>query len=56
MNAPRKPADPPAEGAPSDADPAGKTPQGIPEGIEDAEAKGTPTSDRNESEHGPHTT
>lgn len=55
MNEPRKPADPPAQGAPSDADPAGKSPNGIPDEMDEHEPKGTPNSDRHGTETAPST-
>ena len=42
--------DPPTEGASPDHNPTGDTPHGIPKGLEDQDAKGLPTSDRQEGE------
>ena len=53
MTTPRKPADPPSEGAPLDNNPTGTTPNGIPDGMEGEEATGLPTSDRHEAEMSP---
>lgn len=50
MNTPKRPADPPTHGAPLDHDPDGTMPRGIPAGMEDVEAKGRPTSDRQATE------
>ena len=53
MNTPRRPAEPPVEGAPLDHNPTGTTPDGIPEGMEEHDAKGLPNSDRGETETAP---
>ncbi len=50
MSQPKQPEDPPAEGAPVNHNPTGTTPNGIPDGIERGEPKGTPNSDRQDSE------
>ena len=50
MNTPQRPKDPPPEGASPDHNPTGSTPNGIPEGLEDAEPKARPTSDRAKTE------
>lgn len=50
MNEPRTPKDPPPGGASPDSDPAGTTPHGVPSGAEDRLPKGTPTSDRQQTE------
>jgi hypothetical protein len=42
--------DPPDQGANPDKNPQPDMPQGIPEGATDAEATGTPTSDRQNTE------
>ena len=44
---------PPTEGANPEKDPHPRMPHGIPEGATDAEAKGTPTSDRQHTETAP---
>jgi hypothetical protein len=53
MNQPRIPKDPPPGGASPATNPTGKTPDGIPEGMEDQKPKGHPTSDRAETETAP---
>jgi len=45
--------DPPPEGASPDHNPTGTTPHGIPKGMEDQDAKGTPTNDRQATETTP---
>ena len=50
MNQPKVQTDVPDEGASPDHNPTGDTPHGIPKGMEDHEATGTPTSDRHEGE------
>ncbi len=54
MNTPRRPPEPPSHGAPpdqnADHNPPGDTPHGIPEGIDEHEPKGRPTSDREQTE------
>lgn len=51
---PRKPADPtPQEGTPVDANPDGRSPNGIPDELKDHEATGTPNSDRQHTETTP---
>ena len=55
MTQPKQPPDPPEQGAKSDHNPTGTTPNGIPDGMEDEEAKGQPTSDRHETETSPNT-
>ncbi len=42
--------DPPTQGTSPDHNPTGTTPHGVPEGMEDTEAKGHPTSDRQKTE------
>lgn len=54
MNQPQKPADPPTDGAPPNANPNGTSPNGIPDGMAENEAKGTPSSDREQTETEPH--
>ena len=44
---------PPSEGTNPEANPRPGMPHGIPEGATDAEAKGTPTSDRQHTETHP---
>lgn len=44
---------PPSEGAKPETNPHPGMPQGVPEGATDAEAKGTPTSDRQHTETQP---
>ena len=53
MNQPKQPADPPAHGASPASNPSGKTPHGIPKGVEDHEPKGAPNSDRQQTESAP---
>ena len=53
MNTPARPPEPPVEGAPADHNPTGATPNGIPKGMEDEEATGLPTSDRQRTETAP---
>ncbi len=50
MNEPRKPADPPQQGVKPDTNPTGHAPHGIPHGAEDVDPKGTPSSDRAQTE------
>ena len=51
MNEPQQPADPGTEAGVSPAhDPTGTTPNGIPDGTDEHEAKGTPNSDRQKTE------
>ncbi len=55
MNEPKRQTDhPPAEGASPDHNPTGTTPRGIPAGMEEHEAKGHPTSDRQQTETATH--
>ena len=42
------------EPSPRDSNPGGNAPNGLPKGADEAESKGTPTSDREKSESGPH--
>ena len=53
MNQPKQPDDVPAQGTGPDHNPTGTTPHGIPEGMEDADAKGRPNSDRQNTETAP---
>lgn len=54
MNQPRQPQDPPtSEGVNPSSDPTENSQHGIPDGMGDAEPKGTPTSDRHETETTP---
>ena len=55
MNQPQQPKDPPASGAPSDANPGGNAPDGVPhDGMhEGTSPKGRPGDDRQETEIGP---
>ena len=53
MNTPKRPDEPPTEGAPLDSNPTGTTPNGIPEGMEDHEATGLPHSERDKTETAP---
>ena len=53
MNTPQRPQEPPTHGAPSDANPEGDTPHGIPDGMDEHEPKGRPTSDREQTEAAP---
>jgi hypothetical protein len=50
MTQPQKPPEPPAKGSPPDHDPAGTTPNGIPDEMADHEPKGTPDSGRHQTE------
>ncbi len=50
MNQPKQPDDPPREGAGSDHNPTGTTPNGTPEEMEGGESKGVPDTGRHESE------
>jgi len=50
MNQPKVQTEIPAEGAGPDHNPDGTMPHGIPNGMEDQDATGTPTSDRGASE------
>ena len=50
MNQQKVQTDIPAEGASPDHNPTGETPHGIPKGMEDQEATGTPDSDRHQGE------
>ncbi len=50
MNQPQQPRDPPEQGSKSDHNPTGTTPNGIPEGMENEEGTGRPTSDRQQTE------
>ena len=50
MNEPRRPADPPEEGAKPDTNPTGHAPHGVPHGAEDEHPMGTPSSDRAKTE------
>ena len=53
MNQPRQPKDPPThDGVNPASDPVGTGEHGIPDGMEDHEAKGTPDSGRQASEAG----
>ena len=56
MNQPKPQTDdPPPGGASPDHNPTGNTPHGIPKGMEDHDAKGTPTNDRQDTETTPRT-
>ena len=55
MNTPQKPPEPPTDAPPADHNPTGTTPHGIPEDMDDTEAKGLPTSDRHQTETTPGT-
>ena len=50
MNKPRQPEDPPAEGAPVTHNPDGRSPNGIPAGIDDETAAASPNDDRQKNE------
>ncbi|MGI4955831.1 MAG: hypothetical protein ACRYGM_28825 [Janthinobacterium lividum] len=50
MNQPKIQTDITDEGVSPDHNPTGNTPHGIPNGMEDQDAKGQPNSDRQESE------
>lgn len=53
MTEPKQPRNPPTEGKPLDTNPSGTTPNGIPDGMEDAEPMGHPNSDRHNTEKSP---
>ena len=54
MNKPTQPEDPPTHGGTSPADTAGGTAEhGIPKGMDQHDATGTPTSDRQQTETTP---
>lgn len=54
MNQPRQPTDPPThDGVNPASDPVGTGEHGIPDGMEDHEAKGTPDSGRQATETAP---
>lgn len=50
MNKPKQPDDPPAEGASPDHNASGTTPHGVPDEMNEHEAKGHPSNDRQATE------
>ena len=50
MTTQKQPKDVPAEGTSPAANPTGATPNGIPDGMRDQDAKGHPTDDRADTE------